>query len=163
MNLYNFVIFSLVLVLIGANVYLSIIKGSFFLKKISAELKDTNERYEGHDLQKKIDDMEHIKKSLWIYPITSAIIWISFFILQILFNENKKSDFLSWLYCILISVRQIIYASIFLYTQKDIQYQFIKFILCKNRNQRLRLRTTTGIINDIRKEGTMLPDVEKIM
>ena len=82
----NYIIFSLVLVLIGANVYLSIIKGSFFLKKISAELKDTNERYEGHDLQKKIDDMEHIKKSLWIYPITSAIIWISFFILQILFG-----------------------------------------------------------------------------
>ena len=135
----------------------------FFLKKISAELKDTNENYDEHNLQKKIDDMEHIKKSLWIYPITSGIIWISFFILQILFIEGKKSDFLSWIYCILISVRQIIYFSFFLYTQKDIQYQFMKFILCKSRNQRLKLRTTSGLINDIRKEGTMLPDVEKII
>jgi hypothetical protein len=159
----NYAIFSLVFLLIGANIYLSIIQGSFFLKKISAELKDTNEKYEGHNLQKKIDDMEHIKKSLWIYPITAAIIWISFFIIQILFIKEKRNQFLSWLYCILISVRQIIYASIFLYTQKDIRYQFFKYILCKNKNQKIRLRTTTGIINDIRKEGTMLPDVEKIM
>jgi len=159
----NYVIFCLVFLLIGANIYLSIIQGSFFLKKISAELKDTNEKYEGQNLQKKIDDMEHIKKSLWIYPITAAIIWISFFIIQILFNKGKKSTFLSWLYCILISVRQIIYASIFLYTQKDIRYQFFKYILCKNKNQKARLRTTTGLINDIRNEGTMLPDVEKIM
>lgn len=159
----NYAIFSLVLVLIGANIYLSIIKGSFFLKKISTELKDTNEKYEGHNLQKKIDDMEHIKKSLWIYPIISAIIWISFFILQILFNEKKKNDFLSWFYCILISIRQIIYASIFLYTQKDIQYQFMKFIFCKSRSQKMKFRTTSGLINDIRKDGTMLPDVEKIM
>ena len=159
----NYIIFSLVLFLIGANIYLSIIKGSFFLKKISAELKDTNENYEGHNLQKKIDDMEHIKKSLWIYPIISGIVWISFFILQILFIKGKKSTFLSWIYCILISVRQIIYSSIFLYTQKDIQYQFMKFIFCKSRNQKMRLRTTSGLISDIRKEGTMLPDVEKIM
>ena len=70
---------------------------------------------------------------------------------------------MSWLYCILISVRQIIYVSIFLYTQKDIQYQFMKIIFCKHRNRKINLRTTTGLMNDIKKEGTMLPDVERII
>lgn len=156
----NYVIFILVIILIGANFYLSIIKGSAFVNKISTELKDTNEKYEGHNLQKKIDDMEHIKKSLWIYPITSGILWFLFFILQIMFSVNIKGTFLSLFYCLLISSRQVIYTLIFLYTQKDIQYQFIKFILCKKKKK--KLRNVKGIIDDIQKGGEMLPNEGKI-
>ena len=39
----------------------------------------------------------------------------------------------------------------------------MKFILCKHRGKKINFRTTSGLINDIRKEGTMLPDDEKLM
>ena len=163
----NYALLVLVFILIGANIYLSIFKGSSFLKKISVELKDAQEKYEDQDnkLQKKIDNMEHIQKSLWIYPIVSSILWASFFILQIFFNKRTNHHILlSLLYCLIISVRQIIYTLIFLYTQKDIQYQFLKVVLCKNR-RRTKLRNTTYIINEVKKNkgNLMLPDEQKIM
>ena len=156
----NIAMFLFVLVLIGANVFLSIFKGSAFVNKISIELKEAQEKYEAYGLQKKIDDVEHIKKTLWIYPITSCILWFSFFILQFLFYALTKNGFLSWIYCLLISIRQSIYAIIFLYTQKDLQNQFIKTFLCKKKKI---MRKTIGIINDIQKGGKLEPDNDKIL
>ena len=154
----NVAAFIFVLALIGANVFLSIIKGSTFLNKISTELKETQEKYEETHLQKKIDDVEHIKKSLWIYPITSSILWLSFFILQFLFNV-KTNGVLSWIYCILISIRQSIYAIIFLYTQKDLQNQFIKTFLCKKK----KIKKAVGIINEINKGDKINLENDKII
>ena len=158
----NYAIFSIVIVLIGANVYFSIIKGTTFLNKVSGELKDEEEEFQMQSVKRKISDMEHIKKSLWIYPLTSGILWVIFFIIQILFNEVERRGFLSWIYCILISLRQGIYTFIFVYTQKDIKYHFMKFILCKNRTQKT-LRNTKGIINELKSEGKIIPDDEKSM
>ena len=158
----NYAIFSIVIVLIGANVYFSIIKGTTFLNKVSGELKDEDEEFQMQSVKRKISDMEHIKKSLWIYPLTSGILWTIFFIIQILFNEVERRGFLSWIYCILISIRQGIYTFIFVYTQKDIKYQFMKFILCKNRTHKT-LRNTKGIINELKSEGKIIPDDEKSM
>lgn len=154
----NYVIFTLAIILIASNFFLTI-KGSTIIKEMSDELKETNEKYGTNKLQKKIDDVEHIKKSLWVYPITSGIIWITFFILQILFTRQIRNTFLSWIYCLFISVRQSLYGIIFLYTQKDIRAQFIKTLLCKDRKKG---RRTFGIINDIKSEGKIMPDVEKI-
>jgi hypothetical protein len=158
----NYAIFSIVIVLIGANVYFSIIKGTTFLNKVSGELKDEDEEFQMQSVKRKISDMEHIKKSLWIYPLTSGILWTIFFIIQILFNEVERRGFLSWIYCILISIRQGIYTFIFVYTQKDIKYQFMKFILCKNRTHKT-LRNTKGIINELKSEEKIIPDDEKSM
>ena len=158
----NYAIFSIVIVLIGANVYFSIIKGTTFLNKVSGELKDEDEEFQMQSVKRKISDMEHIKKSLWIYPLTSGILWVIFFIIQILFNEVERRGFLSWIYCILISIRQGIYTFIFVYTQKDIKYQFMKFILCKNRTHKT-LRNTKGIINELKSEEKIIPDDEKSM
>ena len=157
----NIVIFVIAIILIGANFYLSIIKGSTFLSKISNELKETKDKNENPNVQKKIDDVEHIKKTVWIYPITSGVLWFLFFIFQILFNYLERHQFLSWIYCILISIRQSIYAIIFLYTQKDIQNQLIKTLLCKKKK---KMRIARGIINDIKSGagGNLLPDDEKI-
>ena len=156
----NIVVFIFVLALNGANLFLSIFKGSAFVNKISIELKEAQEKDETINLQKKIDDVDHIKKSLWIYPITSCIVWISFFILQFLFSIFNKNGILAWIYCILISIRQSIYAIIFLYTQKDLQNQFIKTFLCKKKK---KLRKTVGIMNDIEKGGKISPDNDKII
>ena len=145
------------LVLIGANGYFSIIKGSTFLNKITGELKEQEGDNSSAKSKRKINDMEHIKKSLWIYPLTSGILWVIFFIIQILFNETEKRGFLSWVYCILISIRQGIYTFIFVYTQKDIKYQFMRFILCKNRKRKIiNLKKSKGIINPIKKKTKKL-------
>ena len=163
----NYTIFAIVIILIGANVFLSIIKGSSFVRKISVELKDNQEKYEEQDnrLQKKIDNMEHIQKSLWIYPIASGILWVLFFILQIFFDSvTNSSAILSLLYCVIISVRQVIYVLIFLYTHKDIQTQLIKVLLCKNK-QKKRYRDSKSIMNDIEKNKGLLmkPEEPKII
>ena len=163
----NNTILAIVIILIAANVYLSIIKGSSFMRKISVELKDNQEKYEEQDnrLQKKIENIEHLQKSLWIYPITSGILWALFFILQIFFDSITNSNaLLSLLYCMIISVRQIIYVLIFLYTQKDIQTQLIKALLCKSK-QKKRLRDANSIMNDIEKNkgSLMKPEETKII
>ena len=160
----NYWIFSIALILIGANGYFSIIKGSTFLNKITGELKEQEGDNSSAKSKRKINDMEHIKKSLWIYPLTSGILWVIFFIIQILFNETEKRGFLSWVYCILISIRQGIYTFIFVYTQKDIKYQFMRFILCKNRKRKIiNLKKSKGIINPIINEAKIMPDDEKSM
>jgi hypothetical protein len=160
-------IFVIVVILIGANVFLSIIKGSSFVRKISVELKDNQEKYEEQDnrLQKKIDNMDHIQKSLWIYPIASGVLWALFFIIQIFFDSVTNSNvILSLLYCVIISVRQVIYVLIFLYTHKDIQTQLIKVLLCKNK-QKKRYRDDKSIMNDIEKNKGLLmkPEEPKII
>lgn len=163
----NYWIFSIVIILIGANVYFSIIKGSVFLNKITGELKRQDDDQSGSS-RRKINDMEHIKKSLWVYPLTSGILWFIFFIIQILFNEIDQREFLSWIYCILISIRQGIYTLIFVYTQKDIKYQVMRFILCKNRKRKknIIIKKSKGHINPINpinKDSKILPDDEKSM
>ena len=155
----NYVIFSLCIILILSNFFLTI-KGSSVINEMSDELKEKKDNYGTNKLQKKIDDVEHIKKSIWIYPITSGIIWLIFFILQILFSRKIRNPFLSWVYCIFISIRQSLYGIIFLYTQKDIRAQFIKTLLCKDKKR--GGRRTVGIINEIKSEGKIMPDEEKI-
>ena len=146
----NYIIFVFALLLIGANIYLSI-KGSIFIKKMTAK----SENYK----QKQSDNMERIKRTLWVYPISSAIMWILFFILQIIFDNGTEQTnrdrniLLSLFYCLLISIRQMIYVVLFLITQKDIKKKFIGFILCKSKK---RNKNTNKLINEINKENQIL-------
>jgi len=155
-------LFVFAVILIGANVYFSIIKGSTFLSKVTGELKDKGESSDDHSLKKKIDSMEHIRKTLWIYPITSGILWFIFYIIQIIVTTQPKNyGFISLLLCIIISIRLIVYVIVFIYTQKDIKYQLIKFFLCQPAKK--KYRTASAIINDIEKEegsGNLISDSE---
>ena len=126
----NIVIFIIVMILIGTSLFLSI-KGIQIMKKIKLKIIDELEFGRESYLNKRQENVEYIIKTLWIYPITSAILWILFFVLQIIFDNGIKGFVLSLIYCIMISIRQPIYTFIFLYTQKDIKKQFIKFITCK--------------------------------
>ena len=106
--------------------------------------------------------MEHIRKTLWIYPITSGILWFIFYIIQIIVTTQPKNyGFISLLLCIIISIRLIVYVIVFIYTQKDIKYQLIKFFLCQPAKK--KYRTASAIINDIEKEegsGNLISDSE---
>jgi hypothetical protein len=163
-------LFIFAVILIGANVFFSIIKGSSFLSKVTEELKDKGKSSDDHSLQKKIDSMEHIRKTLWIYPITSGILWFIFYIIQIIVttkqmsnsnSNNNSNSFISILLCIIISIRLIVYVIVFIYTQKDIKYQLIKFFLCQPAKK--KIRTASAIMNDIEKEegsGNLISDDE---
>ena len=154
-------LFIFAVILIGASVYFSIIKGSSFLSKVTGELKDKGENSDDHSLKKKIDSMEHIRKTLWIYPITSGILWLIFYIIQIIVTTTKNYGFISILLCIIISIRLIVYVIVFVYTQKDIKYQLIKFFLCQPAKK--KFRSASAIMNDIEKEdgsGNLISDNE---
>ena len=155
-------LFIFAVILIGANVFFSIVKGSSFLSKVTEELKDKGKSSDDHSLQKKIDSMEHIRKTLWVYPITSGILWLIFYIIQIIVTTKQKNyGFISLLLCIIISIRLIVYVIVFIFTQKDIKYQLIKFFLCQPAKK--KMRTVSAIMNDIEKEegsGNLISDNE---
>ena len=132
----NIVIFIIAFLFIAANFYFSVIKGFFFVHKISGQLKE-RAKNERESLRRTYDKMNHIKKTLWLYPFTSAVIWISFFVIQINMIINKgQNSLLSLFGCLLISVRQIIYVLIFLVTQRNIYRKLLECILCKSKRRK---------------------------
>ena len=151
----NYVIFSIVLLLIGFSIFFSI-KGILVLKniknKITEELEfdDSNSKF----LNKKKSDIAKIIRTLWIYPVISAILWIIFFIFQIV-SYYTINRFLSLVYVITISVRQPIYTIVFLLTQKTIKKEFINFVTFKTCKKR-KNRSVINPINRINPEKSKL-------
>ena len=129
----NYAIFAIAVVLIFSDIFFSV-KGLLVMKSI--RIKITEELEGSFSSSKKKTEVEHIIKTLWIYPISSAVLWIIYFILQIFFFfELKQVTVISLIYCIIISIRQPIYTLILLFTQKDIKNEFIKTILCKRKKK----------------------------
>ena len=155
----NYVIFSIVLLLIGFSIFFSI-KGILVLKniknKITEELEfdDSNSKF----LNKKKSDIAKIIRTLWIYPVISAILWIIFFIFQIV-SYYTINRFLSLVYVITISVRQPIYTIVFLLTQKTIKKEFINFVTFKTCKKR-KNRSVINPINQINSVKYNLINVE---
>ena len=127
-------IFIISLILIGATIFFSV-KGIQVMKSIKLKLTDELKLGQESFLNKRQTNVEYIIKTLWTYPMASAILWILYFVLQILYDNGVKGFTFNLIYCIIISIRQPIYTFIFLYTQKDIKRQFIKFITCKYKNK----------------------------
>ena len=132
----NIFLFVFILILIGANIYFSIIKGSTFLGKIRGELKERVENDESSIAKKKLEDMSHIYRTLWIYPLSCAVIWIIYFIFEFCFIiGNIHNGFAVWVFGLLISTKQVAYVIIFLITQKEMRNHVFQCILCKGRKK----------------------------
>lgn len=129
----NYVIFAICVILIVAEFFFSV-NGIIVMKNIKTKLTDDFDPEGSFSINKKKAEVESIIKTLWIYPITSAILWLLFFILQILFDNNFHQH-LSWIYCILISIRQPIYTLVLLFTQKKIKKEFINSITCRRKKK----------------------------
>ena len=156
----NIAIFVVAFLFIAANFYLSIIKGFTIAKKISGQLKERVEN-EGGIVKKQYDDINHIKRTLLLYPFISAFIWISFFIIQMLYIRYKgELSLLSFFGCLLISVRQIIYVIVFLATQKDIYRKLIEFIFCKSHKKKRKIDVAAihDSINEIERGSNLVPE-----
>ena len=130
----NYVLFVIAILLIAGSFFFSI-KGIFVMKNIHLKLKDESEYGRTSFLNKKKSNVEYIMKTLWIYPITSGILWFSYFIFQIAVENGKKGFEISLTFCIIISVRQPIYSLIFLFTQRDIKKKFVEWFLCKTKKR----------------------------
>lgn len=105
------------------------------MKGIHTKLNDEIEFGRTSTVNKRKLNVEYIIKTLWIYPITSAVLWFLFFILQMTFDYGLKGTAASLVYVIIISVRQFIYALVFLFTQRDIKQKFIQFMTCKGKKK----------------------------
>lgn len=133
----NYILFSLCVILIGANFYLSIFKSVCFIKKVSNEIeeKEDNGRESIQAKKKKINQMMW---SLVLYPVVSGIIWIFYFILQIIsgnaedsLKDSMRKGVGAWLLIILISFRQFIFTFLFFWTQGNLKKYAYIIITCK--------------------------------
>ena len=127
----NNILFIICVILIMGNFYFSIFKSVFFIKKISNEIEEEEEN-SGH-MQNIIKKINQMMRSLILYPFISGIIWIFYFILQmlILYKKLKKNGVGAWLLIILISFRQFFFTLLFFLTQGNLKKYAFNFIMCK--------------------------------
>ena len=130
----SYAIFAIALCLIIGNIFFSV-KGILVMRNIKVNLTEELDLSGSIDVSRKKSEVESVIRTLWIYPVTSAVLWLLFIILQIFFDNEFKGTALSIIYVILISVRQPIYALVFLFTQRNIKKVFINFFLCKNKKK----------------------------
>ena len=167
----NYVIFPIVLIIIGGSLFFSI-KGICKLQNIKDKITEELEFNESNYLSKKKSDISKIIRTLWIYPLVSAILWIIYFILQIV-SYHTVSAGLSFVYVIIISLRQPIYTVVFLVTQQTIKKEFINFVTfktCRRRENRSVINpinqinpvNPTNPMNQINYEKTNLINIESI-
>ena len=88
-----------------------------------------------------------------------------FFILQICYDNGVKGFAASLIYCILISVRQLIYALVFLFTQRDIKQKSIQCLTCKGRKNPKSVIISDDVEDGSHKGGTesLIPLKDAVM
>lgn len=129
----NYMLFFLSIILIAANFYFSILKSAIFIKKVSNEIEEKEDRGR-KSIQNKMKKINQMMWSLILYPVVSGIIWLFYFILQILAEYGKgfmRNGFGSWILVILISFRQSIFTLLFFLTQGNLKKYAYNFITCQ--------------------------------
>jgi hypothetical protein len=145
--------------LIVLNLYFSLFKGYFFVKKTKKDLIENNDESRP-SVQRQIKNITKIQNTLFLYPVISCVIWLLFFILILffkIFSNYKSQSVFSWIFCIFISIRQIIYTLVYFLTQeklKEYAILVLTFKTCKKK----RIQN----INNLKKESEEVgPIIEK--
>jgi hypothetical protein len=145
--------------LIVLNLYFSLFKGYFFVKKTKEDLIENNDESRP-SVQRQIKNITKIQNTLFLYPVISCIIWLLFFVLILffyIFSNYKSKSVFSWIFCIFISIRQIIYTLVYFLTQeklKEYAILVLTFKTCKKK----RIQN----INNLSKEAEEVgPIIEK--
>ena len=162
----NTALFVMSFLLIAANVYFSIIKSALFIRKIT---KDIEEADEGESTsQRRVKKIKNIMWSLIFYPVVSGVVWIIYFVLQILTNyingpdrieslaESMEKGAGAWLIIIIICVRQLSFTLVFFLTQPNLKrhaWNYLKFKNCKKGKTE-----STSTNNDKRETNRLLDD-----
>jgi len=126
--------------LIVGNLYCSLYKGYFFLRKIKQNIILKNDE-ESPSTSRRINSISQMQSILFLYPIISSIIWIIFFLFMFLFYFNYRNDpsiVWSWIFCIFMTTRQTIFILLYFLSQKNLREYTIKFFkcqICKDNNR----------------------------
>ena len=135
-------LFILSFLLIAANFYFSIFKSAVFVRRISREIEET-EGEDGRSKKNKIKKIKKIMCNLILYPIVSGVVWIIYFVLQILTGyisgankidsiaDSMKNGVGSWFIILIICIRQIIFTVVFFLTQGNLKKHAYNMITCK--------------------------------
>ena len=123
----------IVALLIAGNLYFSIFRGYFFLRRMK---KNIIERTDEDNLRvnKKIKSISQIQSILFLYPIISSVIWIIFFLFIFLFYFPYRSvETIGWsvVFCIFMTIRQTIYILVYFLSQKNLRKLTTLFFTCK--------------------------------
>lgn len=153
--------------LMAVNFYFSIIKNVFFIGKISREIKESEG--EGKNALNKVKKIDTMKKSLISYPIVSLIVWIIYFILQILAGyirdggalaESMKTGAGAWFLIIVICIRQIVFTLVYFFSQgnlKKYSLYYLKFQCFKKKKSEtissINKVSTNRLLNDKEEEN----------
>ena len=145
-------LFIISFLLIGANFYFSIFKSALFMCKIKREIEDIDGR------ETKTIKIKKITYNLILYPIVSGIVWIIYFILQILtgfiytsdnksFVNSMKQGAGAWFIIIIICIRQIIFTLMFFLTQGNLKRHAYNILTCK-KSKNASLRASANAITE---------------
>ena len=150
----NYILFFISFFLIVANFYFSIFKSATFICKITRDIEEADEG--GSSSKRKVKKIKNIMHNLILYPLVSGLVWIIYFILQILtgfingpdriesiVDSNKKGAG-AWSIIIIICIRQLIFTLVFFLTQNNLKRHALNYITCKScKNERKESTTST--------------------
>ena len=140
----NTLLFIICGILIAGNFYFSIFKSVIFIKRVSNEIEEKEDSGR-ESIQNKVKKINQMMWSLILYPVVSGVVWLFYFILQILvgfgtgYNPVKslegfiKNGVGAWLIIILISFRQFIFTFLFFWTQGSLKKYAYNLICCKSK------------------------------
>lgn len=158
----NIVIFTIATLLIVLNIIFSVFKGYCFVKRITDSIKGYEKRdniAQKGSMYLKIKKMNHMMRSLILYPLVSGLVWLGFFVMQIVisYTNVSKNGIISWFYCGLISLRQLIYTLLFFCTQGNVKKKSIEMLVCKENKEKKDIKGN----NKIENKEKFLPREEK--
>ena len=145
--------------LIVLNLYFSLFKGYFFVKKTKEDLIENNDESRP-SVQRQIKNITKIQNTLFLYPVISCAIWLLFFVLILffwIFSNYKSQSIFSWIFCIFISIRQIIYTLVYFLTQEKLKEYAILVLTCKS-CQKKRIQNINYLNKETEEVG---PIIEK--
>jgi hypothetical protein len=119
----------IVALLIIGNLYFSVFKGFFFLKELKENILDQNE-----EENPRVKNINNIQGILFLYPLIACFIWIIFFLFIFLFYfgyREHTSKGWSIVFCIFMTIRQIIYTSVYFFSQKKLRTYTKLFLCCR--------------------------------
>ena len=119
----------IVALLILGNLYFSVFKGYRFLKNFKETILEQNE-----EENPRVKSINKIQGILFLYPIIACIIWIAFFLFIFLFYFSYRehtSKGWSVAFCVFMSIRQMIYTSVYFLSQKKLREYTKLFFTCQ--------------------------------
>ncbi len=156
--------------LIIGSFYFSL-RGAIKIIKTKKEFIDQNDETK-NSIQKSVKKMNTIEFSLFIYPLSSAVLWTGFFILQFNFEynfrkkESRESDThntLNIIYCSLISSRELIYTIVYLLTHAQLKKYTMKILTCKICKEKRKKNIKVSSLSEKSILGVSLSDDNKLI